>query len=165
MAGDVLREQLVEWLDGTGSHMPFDEAVADFPPDAADRRASNVPYTFWHLLEHLRRVQRDILDYIRDPAYVSPPWPRGYWPARDESATPEAFARTISAFRSDRAALRELVLDESVDPLAVLPHTPGHTILREVRLVADHNAYHVGELAILRQVTQTWPEGGRRRGG
>jgi hypothetical protein len=142
--------------------MSFDEAVADFPSDAIDRRPPNIPYTPWHLVEHLRLVQRDILDYIRDPAYVSPQWPRGYWPARDASATPEMFADSIAAFRADRAALRELVLDESVDVLAVLPHTPGHTVLREVRLVADHNAYHVGEFAILRRVMDTWPAQSRR---
>lgn len=156
---DVLREQLLALIDGHGAHMPFDAAVADFPADAINRLPPNVPYTPWHLLEHIRRTQRDILDYIRDPAYVAPAWPASYWPARDAMATPEQFAATVAAFQSDRAALRELVADPTTDLLATITNTPGHTILREVRVVGDHNAYHTGEFAILRQVMGTWPSG------
>lgn len=159
MENEALREQLLELLEGVGAHMPFDEAVADLPADAINLRPPNVPYTPWHLLEHLRISQWDILEYIRNPGYLSPEWPEGYWPARDALATPERFAETIASFRSDRAALRELVADPATDLFAVLPGTPGHTVLREIRLVADHNAYHVGEFAILRQVMGTWPAG------
>ena len=156
-ADDNLREQLLALIDGQGAHMPFDAAVADFPDDAINRRPPNVPYTPWHLLEHIRIAQRDILDYIRDRAYLAPTWPEEYWPAHDATATPEQLARTIEGFRSDRAALHDLVADPDTDLLAALPGTPGHTILREVRLVGDHNAYHLGEFAILRQVMGTWP--------
>jgi hypothetical protein len=156
-ATDILREQLLALIDGHGAHMPFDAAVADFPDDAINRMPPNVPYTPWHLLEHLRLTQLDILDYIRNRAYLAPAWPDEYWPARDASATPEQFAHTIEGFKSDRAALRALVADPATDLLATIPNTPGHTILREVRVVADHNAYHVGEFAILRQVMGTWP--------
>jgi len=156
-ADDNLREQLLALIDGQGAHMPFDAAVADFPDDAINRRPPNVPYTPWHLLEHIRIAQRDILDYIRDLAYLAPTWPEEYWPAHDATATPEQLARTIEGFRSDRAALHDLVADPDTDLLAGIPGTPGHTILREVRLVGDHNAYHLGEFAILRQVMGTWP--------
>ena len=158
-ATDILREQLLALIDGHGAHMPFDAAVADFPDDAINRMPPNVPYTPWHLLEHLRLTQLDILDYIRSRAYLAPAWPDEYWPARDATATPEQFAHTIEGFKSDRAALRALVADPATDLLATIPNTPGHTILREVRVVADHNAYHVGEFAILRQVMGTWPAG------
>lgn len=138
--------------------MTFDEAIAGFPAAAINSRPPNVPYTPWHLLEHLRIAQWDILEYVRNPRHVSPAWPEGYWPARDALATPERFAETIAAFRGDRRALRQLVADPATDLFAVLSGTPGHTILREVRIVADHNAYHVGEFAILRQVMGTWPD-------
>ena len=154
---DVLREQLLALIDGRGAHMPFDAAVADFPDDAINRRPPNVAYTPWHLLEHVRIAQRDILDYMRDRAYLAPAWPEEYWPARDATATPEQFAATIEAFRADRAALHDLVANPATDLLAPIPNTPGHTILREARLVGDHNAYHIGEFAILRQVMGTWP--------
>jgi hypothetical protein len=159
MNRDTLVTQLVELLDGTGAHMPFEEAVADFPAEAMNRRPPNVHYTPWHLLEHLRLTQRDILDYVTSPDYVEKPWPEAFWPEPGAETTPDGFADTIAAFLADRAALRALVSDPSRDLFAVIPGTPGHTLLREVRLVADHNAYHVGEFAILRQVMGTWPEG------
>ncbi len=154
---DILRTELIALIDGHGAHMPFDAAVADFPTDAINRFPPNVPYTPWHLIEHLRITQADILDYIRNRAYLAPDWPEAYWPARDATATPEQFAQTIEGFKSDRAALRDLVADPSTDLQAIIPNTPGHTILREIRVVGDHNAYHVGEFAILRQVMGTWP--------
>jgi hypothetical protein len=160
-SSELLREQLLALLDGRGAHMPFDAAVADFPPEAINRFPPNVPYTPWHLLDHLRRTQRDILQYIRDRAYVAPNWPEDYWPPREATATGETFDATIRAFREDQAALRALVADPATDLFAILPGTPGHTILREIRLVGDHNAYHVGEFAILRQVMATWPPGRR----
>jgi hypothetical protein len=154
---DILREELIELIDGVGAHMPFDEAVADFPEDAINRRPPNIDYTPWHLVEHLRFTQADILDYIRNRTYIESDWPEAYWPAQDATATPEEFARTVEAFKADRAALRDIVADPSTDLLATIPGTPGHTILREIRVVGDHNAYHVGEFAILRQVMGTWP--------
>ncbi len=154
---DPVREQLLALIDGRGAHMPFDAAVADFPAEAINQRPPNVPYTPWHLLEHMRRAQRDILDYLRDRAYLAAAWPEAYWPAREDTATREQFEGTIQGFRSDRSALHELVADPATDLLAVIPGTPGHTVLREIRLAGDHNAYHLGEFAILRQVMGSWP--------
>ena len=154
---DTLRRELIQLVDGVGAHMSFDEAVADFPDDAINRRPPNVDYTPWQLIEHLRFTQADILDYIRNRTYIESDWPEAYWPARDATATPEQFARTVEDFRSDQAALRNIVADPSTDLTAPIPNTPGHTILREVRIVGDHNAYHVGEFTILRQVMGTWP--------
>jgi len=153
----ALREQLLRLLDGDDAHMTFEEAVADFPDEAINRLPPNVPYTPWHVLEHLRITQWDILEYVRNPQHVSPPWPSGYWPAIDETATPAQFADTIAGFLSDRAALRSIAAEPTVDLLAPIAHTPGHSVLREVRICADHNAYHVGEFAVLRQVMGTWP--------
>jgi hypothetical protein len=160
-SADVLREELLALLAGEGAHMPFEEAVADFPDEAINLRPPNVPYTPWHLLEHLRMAQHDILDYITNRGYLEPGWPEDYWPAADATATPADVAATVDAFRADRQALRDLVADAATDLLAPIPGTPGHTIVREVRLLGDHNAYHVGEFAILRQVTGTWPAGRR----
>jgi hypothetical protein len=156
---DALRKQLAKLLDGVGARMPFEEAVADFPDDAINQRPPNVDYTPWHLLEHLRLTQVDILEYVLGDNYVELTWPDDFWPDRDATATREQWDETIRLFLADLAALRALVLDPARDLLAVLPGTPGHTLLREVRIVADHNAYHVGEFAILRQVMGTWPAG------
>ena len=154
---DILRRQLVELIDARGAHMPFDAAVADFPAGGMNVVVPNGVYTPWHLLEHIRFAQADILDYIRNRSYLAPTWPDNYWPARDAQATAPDFAATIEGYRADRSALRELVADPATDLLAPIPGTPGHTIVRQVRIVGAHNAYHLGEFAILRQVMGTWP--------
>lgn len=157
MPGDPLRGELIRLVEGRDARMSFEEAVRDFPEDAINRRAPNVAYTPWHLLEHVRLTQRDILDYVTNPAYVEPHWPRDYWPDPAATATRTDWDATIAAFQADMAALRELVADEDRDLFAVIPGTPGHTLMREIRIVADHNAYHIGEFAIVRQITGTWP--------
>ncbi len=156
---DALRRQLADLIDGVGAHMPFEEAVEDFPNEGMNRRAPNVDYTPWHLLEHLRLTQLDILQYVTDPAYEEQTWPEDYWPDKATTATRAVWDATIRDFLADRAALRALVADPGRDLFAVIPGSPGHTLLREIRIDADHNAYHVGEFAILRQVMGTWPDG------
>jgi hypothetical protein len=153
----VVRAQLLALLRGGQAYMPFDQAVADFPLAQINRYPPHVPYTPWQLLEHLRIAQWDILEFIRNPAHISPPWPAGYWPARDAQADARAWARTIAAFQADLRALQAVVADPRTDLYAPLPHAPDYTILREILVVADHNAYHIGEFAILRQVMGTWP--------
>ena len=155
---DALRRQLADLIDGVGAHMPFEEAVEDFPDEGMNRRAPNVDYTPWHLLEHLRLTQLDILQYVTDPAYEERTWPEDYWPDKAAMATHDVWDATIRDFLADRATLRALVADPGRDLFAVIPGSPGHTLLREIRIDADHNAYHVGEFAILRQVMGTWPE-------
>jgi hypothetical protein len=154
----MLREQLLALLHGDQAHMTFDEAVAAFPLTQINAYPPQVPYTPWHLLEHLRIAQWDILEFIRNPAYVSPPWPEGYWPAREARTDVQGWARTIAAFQADQRALQEVVADPATDLMVALPHAPEYTILREILVVADHNAYHIGEFAILRQVMETWAE-------
>jgi DinB superfamily len=153
---DQLRTQLVELLRNGNAHMPFSEAVADFPDAMINRRPRNVTYTFWHLLEHLRLTQRDILDYVTDPNYEEREWPREYWPAPDAEATPQEWNETISAFWRDLEKLIAIVEDDATDLFATVPSHDEHTILREMLIVADHNAYHIGELAILRQTEAAW---------
>jgi hypothetical protein len=159
MNEDALRRQLAGLIDGVGAHMPFEEAVADFPDEAMNLRAPNVDYTPWHLLEHLRLTQLDILQYVTDPDYQERTWPDDYWPDPAATASREEFDAAIRDFLADRAALRALSSDPTRDLFAVIPGSPGHTLLREIRIDADHNAYHVGEFAILRQVMGTWPAG------
>jgi len=151
-----LRRQLAEGLRGEGVHMSFDEAVADFPDWAINARAPKVTYTPWHLLEHLRITQWDILEYVRDRAHVSPAWPIGYWPDPAAEATRDEFEATIAGFRADLAALEAIALEPAVDLVAPIPHAPRHTILRELRLLLNHNSYHLGEFAVLRQVMGSW---------
>lgn len=153
----LMREQVLALLRGGNAHMPFDEAVADFPLDRINDRAPNVFYSPWQLLEHIRITQEDILEFTRDPDWVSPSWPEGHWPAPDEEADPARWTATINAIRRDLEAMQALVADPANSLTDDLPHAPGYTLLREALLVADHNAYHIGEFAILRQIMGTWP--------
>ena len=155
---DDVRRQLIELLEAKGAHMPFEAAVAEFPTDAINRSVSGLPaYTPWHLLDHIRYAQWDILDYIRNREYLESTWPDNYWPPVGAEASRDEFDETIASFQRDRAALRDIVADPATDIFAVIPDTPGHTIFREIRITGAHNAYHIGEFAILRQVMGTWP--------
>jgi hypothetical protein len=111
------------------------------------------------LLEHLRIAQKDILEFSRDANWKSPDWPTGYWPAGESPPAPEAWEFSVQAFRADLAALRDLVNDAATDLLAEIPWGDGQTILREALLVADHNAYHLGQLVYLRKALGIWPPG------
>jgi hypothetical protein len=159
MNDSILRRELVRLVEGTGAHMTFEEAVADFPDDAINRRAPNVSYSPFGLVEHIRLVQADLLEYVTSPTYRDKQWPDDFWPPEELQATPEDLARSIDGVLADRAALRALVEDPATDLFATVPDSPRHTILREIRIAADHCAYHVGEFAILRQVMDTWPAG------
>jgi len=155
---DPLRAQLHAMLDTGNAHMGFDDAVADFPLDAINTTPPNVPYTPWHLVEHLRRTQRDILDYIRPGDYEEMTWPDEYWPARDETADEAAWNASIQAFRDDRAALDEII-DTAPDLNATVRGRDDYPLVRGIVTAASHNSYHIGEFAILRQIMGTWPPG------
>lgn len=152
----VVREQLLALLIGGNAHMTFEQAVADFPAEHFNTKPINVTYTPWHILEHLRIAQWDILEFIRNPDHISPQWPAGYWPHPGESIDQEGWEKTISSFLSNLGSLRNIIKDPDIDLYAPIPHALDYTIFREILVVSDHNAYHIGEFAILRQVMDTW---------
>src|SRR3954454_14653414 len=154
---DELRTQLVQLLRGDHAHMPFDEAVAEFPEWAINQRGPHVEYTPWHLIEHIRLTQVDMLDYIVDrDGYTAPEWPADYWPDAEATTDVAGFARSCEQFLADRDRLEQVVLDESRDLSAVIEGTPGHTTLRCVTIIGNHNSYHLGELGSMRQVVGSW---------
>jgi hypothetical protein len=159
MQDRIVREQLLALLRGGNAHQGFDQATADFPLDKINRRPPGLPYTPWRLLEHMRIAQGDILEFIRDPDYESPPWPEGYWPAEGEEADEARWRATIQALMADGQALQEMVADPETDLYASLPYGEEYTILREILVVCDHNAYHLGEFGLLREALGAWPEG------
>ena len=153
---DLLRDQLIRRIDGYDARMPFDDAVAAFPDDAINAFPPNVDYTPWHLLEHLRITQADILDFIVNGDYVGIEWPTEYWPSRDATATLAEFIDTIASIKRDQATLRATTRIVRPTCSRRSGHARTHD-LREVRVVGDQNAYHIGEFAVLRQVMGTWP--------
>lgn len=157
MSESLIRNQLVNLLTIRQAHMSFDDAVKNFPIAHMNTKPSGVEYSFWHLLEHIRIAQWDILDYCRNPDYKHMEWPRDYWPAKETETDQAGWHSTINQFLADRAELVSIIQNPQTDLYAPIPHgTDGHTILREILVVADHNAYHIGEFAILRQVDGIW---------
>ena len=156
-----LREQLVYLLQGGGAHLDFERAIAKIPSALRGKKPSGIPFTAWRLLEHMRICQWDILEYARDPDHVSPDFPDGYWPDDDAPSSDEAWNESVEKFRSDLLTMQDIVMDPDVNLTAQLPHgKPGHTMLREALLIVDHNAYHLGQLVVVRRALGAWPEGG-----
>jgi hypothetical protein len=152
----TLRDQLVKILEGRGAHADFDQAVANFPAALRGVRPHGAPHSAWELLEHLRIAQWDMLEFSRNPQHVSPDWPSGYWPEKPEPPDAHAWEKTIAAFRVDNEAMRKLVASTASDLFTPFSHGEGQSLLREALQMADHNAYHIGELVFLRRVLGTW---------
>jgi hypothetical protein len=152
----ALREHVIYLLKGGGAHAAIDDAIRDFPPASRGIKVVGFPHTAWMLLEHVRLAQWDILEYSRNGAHVSPAWPKGYWPKSEAPPTEIAWDESVASFQEDLRAVEELVADPKTDLYAKIPWSDGHTILREVLLVADHNAYHVGQLVMLRRILGAW---------
>ena len=148
----ALRDHLLFLLRGGGAHLGLDDFVADFPVERCGRKTDGLPYTPWQVIEHMRIAQWDILEFSRDAAHKSPKFPEGYWPKPDEFGNPELWYETIEEFRADLKQMEDMVTDFRNDLFADIPHGEGQTMLREALLVADHNAYHLGALAVMSRI-------------
>jgi len=153
---DALREQLARFQNWREAHADFDAAVAGIPPDLRGATPPGLPYSPWQLIEHLRFTQADILEFCRNVDYVEHKWPDEYWPTSAAPPDADAWDACVAAFRRDREALQKLIRDPRVDPFAKVPAGTGQTYLREFLLVADHTAYHVGQLIVVRRLLGAW---------
>ena len=153
-----LREQLVALLKGGNAHVPFMDALDGFPEAKRGTYAQGLAHTGWQLLEHLRIAQWDILEFSRNPKHVSPDFPEGYWPKTPGPASEEEWADSLSAFRRDLREMVRLVENPRTDLFAKIAHGDGQTILREALVLADHNAYHLGQVVDLRRALGAWPK-------
>ncbi len=153
-----LRQHLLYLLRGGGAHLGFDDVIADFPPHLRGQKVEGAPHTAWQLVEHLRIAQWDILEFSRSPQHVSPEFPAAYWPKTPAPPDEQAWERSLAAIRDDLEAMQKLVEDPQSDLFVRLPHGEGQTLLREALLIADHNAYHLGQLVLLRRLLGAWEE-------
>jgi hypothetical protein len=151
-----LRKELIELLKGGNAHADFSKSLADFPSELRGKGPKGAPHSPWEELEHMRIAQRDILEFSRDPNHESPKWPEGYWPANPEPPDHKAWDSSVNGFCKDLESLCALVADESTDLYARIPHGTGQNLLREALLAADHNAYHLGQLVLLRRMLGAW---------
>lgn len=165
MASRALRRQVARLLDWEDAHVGTSGALADFPVELRGRVLEGLPHSAWQLLEHMRIAQRDLLEFCRDADYEAPTWPDEYWPRNPEPPYEGAWERSLTAFLGDLEALKELALDPGIDLFAVVPTgEEGQTYLRSLLLVADHNAYHAGQVVALRQLLGAWPPTGQSPG-
>jgi hypothetical protein len=153
---DAIRTLLSRALAWEDAHVGFDRAVEGIPSEMRGIQPAGLPYSPWQLLEHLRMAQEDILDFCRNPAYEEKTWPDDYWPASAAPPAPEAWDDSVTRFKADRVALQDLAADTSLDLEARIPNGTGQTYLRELVLVVDHGAYHVGQLVLIRRLLGIW---------
>lgn len=154
---EALRQHLRKLLDWEDTHVNFDSAVKGVPPEIRGQRPEGYPHSLWQLVEHIRICQRDILDFSIDPNYRELKWEE-YWPRTVAPPTEDAWEGSIASFRADLERLKELAMDTGIDLFASIPHGKGQTYLRELLLVADHNAYHVGQLVAVRRLLGNWKQ-------
>jgi hypothetical protein len=154
---DLVRKQLLHLLRAGDAHLSFDDFVRSFPADLCNRQIDGLPYTPWQILEHMRISQWDIIEFSRNADYVSPEFPKGYWPNPNELGTPASWQKTVDEFRKDLEDMEEIVRDPSTDLYAKIPHGEGQTMLRQALLIADHNAYHLGVLAVMARIVKAVP--------
>jgi hypothetical protein len=153
-----LRKHLNDLLAGGSAHATFDKVVKGLPPKLRGKTPDKFPHTAWMLLEHLRIAQRDILEFSRNPKHASPKWPEGYWPKGAAPPSDAAWSKSVRAFQQDLKAMQKLVANPSTDLHGKIPWGDGPTILREALLLADHNAYHLGQFLDVRRLLGAWKE-------
>jgi hypothetical protein len=157
MANDkALRAQLVKLIDFQEAHVGFDRAVKGIPPSLRGIVPAGGEHTLWQLLEHLRITQADILEFCVTAKYKEKKWPDDYWPKSPVPPSASAWTRSIASYHRDRKALQRLAGNARIDLFAAIPHGSGQTYLRELLLVADHNAYHIGQIVALRKQIGIW---------
>lgn len=150
----ALREHLLYLLKGGGAHVDFDGAIQGLPAKLRGKKPKGAEHSLWQIVEHMRIAQWDILEFSRNAKHESPKWPDGYWPKAAAPPNASAWTKSVRAFRNDLEALSKLA--GSADLFAKIPHGDGQTLLREALLVADHNAYHLGELVLVRRLLGAW---------
>ena len=149
---EIMRAQLTRLLERSDAHTSFDAAVASIAPEARGVRPSGLPHSTWELLEHIRRAQRDLLEFCQEGDYVERAWPDEYWPATPEPPSLTAWDESVADVRRDRAEFQKLIADSDIELTDVVPHGTTQTYLREVLMAADHLAYHLGELMVVRRL-------------
>lgn len=152
----ALRQHLLNLLDARQAHATFDDVIDGLPADVRGTRPDSLPYSPWELLEHMRIAQVDILEFCQDPNYTAPDWPADYWPDAPAPPSDDAWKKSVRQFRTDLQAMKDLVSNPDTDLYAEIPHGDGQTYLREAMLVADHNAYHLGQLVTVRRLLDAW---------
>src|SRR5438552_18860590 len=158
MKNSSLQQHVINLLNFEGAHVGFDQSVRGLGAELRGKKIKGFPHTAWMLLEHMRMAQWDILEFSRNSKHVSPEWPAGYWPGTEAPPSAAAWSASIKSFRKDLKEMQALVANPKIDLFARIPWGDGQTVLREALLIADHNAYHLGQLVDVRRLLGAWPD-------
>ena len=156
MDNGILRDNIVQLLKGGQAFVTFEQALKNVKPELRNKKPSKEIHSIWENLEHMRIAQEDILKYTIDPKWVSPDWPKDYWPKETDAIKNKDWTDSINSFLKDLGEVIKLAENERIDLTSVIPHTKEHTYLREILLVADHNAYHLGQIVSVRKLLNDW---------
>jgi uncharacterized damage-inducible protein DinB len=152
----ILLDTLKHLLNEGNAHASFEAAVADLPLEHLTIKPELLPYSIWQLVEHIRIAQWDIFEFCNNPSHESPKWPEGYWVDGKQSVTAEQWSQSLAQIREDREKFLALMEDPETDLFTRLPQGTGQTILKEALVIADHNAYHIGEIIVIRRLLGNW---------
>jgi hypothetical protein len=154
----ALRDYLRRSLSWHEAHVDWKGALKDFPEKDRGTRPEGCPHSGWELLEHLRISTGDIFEFSRDAKHASPEWPSGYWPKSPAPPSTAAWDKSVKELEGSLEAMGKFVENPKTDLFAKIPHGSGQTVLREALLIVDHNAYHLGQLVLVRRMLGCWPE-------
>jgi uncharacterized damage-inducible protein DinB len=156
MDDSILRKNLVELLQGGQAHASLEKALKGLKAESRTARPVEGLHSIWEEFEHMRIAQEDILHYTLDAGWKSPPWPEGYWPATTDEVTDQMWSDSVSEFFADLQEMIDVAQDSGLDLTAKIPHGEGRTYLRQIMLVTDHNAYHLGQIVQIRKALGDW---------
>jgi len=151
---DPIRRHISNLLTRAEAHIDMREALKNFPSKLRGSKPEGGPHTPWQLLEHIRIAQWDILEFSRSAKHKSPKWPDEYWPKTEVPPNAKAWDKSVKQVLANLEAMQELIADPKRDLTGKIPHGGGQTLLREALLVADHNAYHLGQLVMVRRILE-----------
>ncbi len=151
-----IRKLLLDQLKGRTAHVDFGQAVQGLTYKQAGIKVEGVPHTVWELIEHIRIAQDDILEFCKNPDYEEMNWPEDYWPAKSSPTSKKEFEQSIQSVRDGIEAMRNLIRDPENQLQTPFPHGDGQTLFREAMLIVDHNAYHIGQIVLIRRLLGSW---------
>lgn len=154
--GKTVRSLLLEQLEGRNAHVNFNQAVQGLTYKQTGIRVEDVPHTIWELVEHIRIAQDDILEFCKNPDYEALDWPNDYWPEKSKPESQKQFELSVQAVREGIEAMSELIRDPQNNLQKPFPHGDGQTLFREAMLIVDHNAYHIGQIVLIRRLLGSW---------
>jgi uncharacterized damage-inducible protein DinB len=156
LAEQEARQWVIHLLDGQEAYTPFSHAVAGLPASYRGARGSDAPYTIWQLVRHMQWAQDDILAYARDSFMVSPPWPSGYWPV-NQVPTEAEWQEALATIAQDQQTLKQQLAQQEASIFRPFDNGSGHNLFRQALLVAEHQAYHTGQIILIRKAAGIWP--------